>query len=61
MLKAADFTSVRGDFSFNNNQYPVQDFHALTVVKRDDGKFHTSFMRTVVEDYADSFAGDCDM
>lgn len=60
-LKAADFTSVRGDFSFNNNQYPVQDFHALTVVKRDDGKFHTSFMRTVVEDYADSFAGDCDM
>ena len=60
-LKAADFTSVRGDFSFNNNHYPVQDFHALTVVKRDDGKFHTSFKRTVVEDYSDSFASDCRM
>lgn len=60
-LKTADFSSVRGDFSFNNNHYPVQDFHALTVVKRDDGKFHTSFVRTVVEDYADSFAGECGM
>ncbi|MCG6883610.1 MAG: ABC transporter substrate-binding protein [Silicimonas sp.] len=60
-LKAADFTSVRGEFSFNKNHYPVQDFHALTIVKRDDGKFHTSFVRTVVEDYADSFASECQM
>lgn len=60
-LKAADFTSLRGDFAFNNNHYPVQDFHMLNVVKRDDGKFHTSFVRTVVEDYADSFHQDCKM
>ena len=60
-LREADFTSVRGNFSFNSNHYPVQDFHALQVVKRDDGKFHTSFMRTVVEDYEDSFAGECSM
>jgi len=60
-LRAADFTSVRGDFSFSNNHYPVQDFHMLKVVKRDDGKFHTSYVRTVVEDYADSFHQDCKM
>jgi branched-chain amino acid transport system substrate-binding protein len=60
-LRAADFTSVRGDFSFNTNHYPVQDFHALSVVKRADGKFHTSFVRTVAEDYADSFASECRM
>jgi branched-chain amino acid transport system substrate-binding protein len=60
-LKAADFTSLRGDFSFSNNHYPVQDFHMLTVVKRDDGQFHTSFVRTVVEDYADSFHEECKM
>ena len=60
-IKEADFTSLRGDFQFNNNHYPVQDFHMLTVVKRDDGKFHTSFVRTVTEDYADSFHQDCKM
>lgn len=60
-LRAADFSSVRGDFAFNNNHYPVQDFHMLKVAKRDDGKFHTSFVRTIVEDYADSFHSECKM
>lgn len=60
-LKEADFTSLRGNFSFNNNHYPVQDFHLLTVVKRDDGKFQTSFVRTIATDYADSFHQDCKM
>lgn len=60
-LREADFTSLRGNFSFSNNHYPIQDFHMLTVIKRDDGKFHTSFVRTVAPDYADSFHQDCDM
>lgn len=60
-LKEADFTSLRGDFSFSNNHYPVQDFHMLQVVQRDDGQFHTSFVRTIAEDYADSFHQDCRM
>ena len=60
-LKEADFTSLRGDFSFNNNHYPVQDFHMLKVAKRDDGKFQTSFVRTIAENYADSFHQDCKM
>jgi len=58
-IKAADFTSLRGDFSFNNNQYPVQDFYLLEVVKRDDGKYHTSIVEKVFDDYSDSYAGDC--
>ena len=33
----------------------------LNVVKRDDGKFHTSFVRTIAKDYADSFSQDCKM
>jgi branched-chain amino acid transport system substrate-binding protein len=60
-LKEADFTSLRGDFSFSNNHYPIQDFHMLTVVKRDDGKFHTSFVRNITTAYEDSFHQDCDM
>jgi len=60
-IKAADFNSVRDDFAFNNNHYPIQDFHMLNVVKREDGKFHTSFVRTIVEDYEDSFHDECRM
>lgn len=60
-LKEADFTSLRGDFSFNNNHYPIQDFHMLNVIKRQDGKFQTSFVRTIADDYADSFHQDCKM
>ncbi|MFV0386398.1 ABC transporter substrate-binding protein [Paracoccus sp. (in: a-proteobacteria)] len=60
-LEAADFTSVRGKFAFNNNHYPIQDFHMIQVAKRDDGKFWTTTVRTVVEDYQDSFHQDCKM
>lgn len=60
-LKAADFNSVRGSFSFNNNHYPVQDFHLLEVAKRDDGKFWTTAKRTIVTNYADSFHSECKM
>ena len=60
-LEAAEFASVRGKFSFNTNHYPIQDFHMLTVVKRDDGKYATSFVRKVVSDYKDSLAQDCKM
>ena len=58
-LKAADFTSLRGDFSFNNNGYPIQDFYLLKVAKRDDGKFQTEIFQKVFEDDADSYAEDC--
>lgn len=60
-LEAAAFTSVRGKFSFSNNHYPVQDFHMLKVAKREDGKFWTTVVKTVVEDYEDSFHQDCKM
>jgi branched-chain amino acid transport system substrate-binding protein len=60
-LEAADFTSVRGSFSFSNNHYPVQDFHLIEVAKREDGKFWTTAKRTIVEDYADSFHEECKM
>ena len=60
-LKNADFTSLRGDFSFNNNHYPVQDFYLLKVVKRDDGQYHTSVVEKVFDDYGDSYAEECRM
>ena len=60
-LEAADFDTVRGEFAFNDNHYPVQDFYLLKVMEREDGQFATSIDRLVFEDYRDSFAGECRM
>lgn len=60
-LQAAEFDSVRGDFAFGNNQFPIQDFYLLEVVERPDGFIATSVERPVFEDYQDSYAAECDM
>ncbi len=60
-LEAAEFDSLRGDFAFGPNHYPVQDFYLLGMVKRDDGAYHTSILRKVLDDYADGYSADCQM
>ena len=60
-LAAADFTSLRGDFAFGPNHYPIQDFYLTKVVKREDGRYSTSIDKTIFEDYADTYAADCTM
>lgn len=60
-LEAADFDSLRGDFSFNANHYPVQDFYQLSVAQRDDGAWVTAMGERVFDNYADSFAEECSM
>ncbi|WP_407165343.1 ABC transporter substrate-binding protein [Bradyrhizobium sp. ORS 111] len=58
-LKKADFTSLRGNFKFNNNGYPVQDFYLTKVAKRPDGKFQTEIVEKVFSNYGDRYAKDC--
>ena len=58
-LKKADFTSLRGTFTFNTNGYPIQDFYLTKVAKRPDGKFQTEIVQMVFENYGDRYAKDC--
>ena len=58
-LKKADFTSLRGDFKFNTNGYPIQNFYLTKVAKRPDGKFQTEIVEKVFSDYGDRYAKDC--
>ncbi|MDA3889996.1 MAG: ABC transporter substrate-binding protein [Allgaiera sp.] len=60
-LEAADFTSLRGGFKFNNNHYPVQNFYLLKVAKNAKDQYHTSIVREVVKDYGDDFHQQCKM
>jgi len=58
-LKKADFTSLRGDFKFNVNGYPIQNFYLTKVAKRADGKFQTEIVEKVFDNYGDRYAKDC--
>jgi branched-chain amino acid transport system substrate-binding protein len=60
-LKKADFKSLRGNFKFNNNHYPIQDFYLVQVAKRPDGKYETEIAKKVFSDFGDSYAADCAM
>lgn len=60
-LETVEFPSVRGDFAFGPNHFPVQDFYLAEVKKREDGKFATSVVKAIFEDYADTYAAECQM
>ena len=60
-IRAAEFQSVRGNFKFGANHYPVQDFWLCQVAKRPDGKFQTETVRKVLENDTDPWAAECRM
>jgi branched-chain amino acid transport system substrate-binding protein len=60
-LKKADFKSLRGNFKFGHNHYPIQDFYLVKVAKRPDGKFQTEIAQKVFSNYEDAYAKDCGM
>jgi branched-chain amino acid transport system substrate-binding protein len=60
-LTRADFKSLRGDFKFNNNHFPIQDFYIVKVAKRPDGKYQTEIVQKVFTNFSDQYAADCPM
>ncbi|SDA57405.1 ABC transporter substrate-binding protein [Sinorhizobium sp. NFACC03] len=60
-LKAADFKSVRGKFTFNNNNHPIQNIFVREVVKEDDGVLTNKIIATAFEDHKDAYADKCGM
>ena len=60
-LKAADYASVRGDFKYGANHYPVQDYY-LRVVERDaSGRITNKLVQTIFQDYQDGYVDQCKM
>src|SRR5690606_42112695 len=60
-LKAANFESVRGEFKFDNNNHPINDWVGRVVEKDEDGKLHNKTVEMVVEDLRDAYAANCAM
>lgn len=60
-IEAADIKSVRGNFKFNTNHFPIQDYWAVKVVKLPDGTFRTQVAQKVMSMESDPYAAECHM
>lgn len=57
-LRQAGFQSTRGQFRFNTNQYPIQNYY-MRMVSKEGGTVKNVTVGTVLKDYRDPFAAEC--
>lgn len=60
-FEAANFKSVRGDFKFNTNHFPIQTYYSQVVVKDAKGRIVNKTTGKIFENHPDSYAGACKM
>ncbi|MCF6233071.1 MAG: ABC transporter substrate-binding protein [Rhodobacteraceae bacterium] len=60
-LKAANYESVRGPYTYGNNHMPVQNFYLQEIVKDADGIWYKKNVATVYENHVDPYASECSM
>ncbi len=59
-LKTAKYDSVRGAYTYNTNNFPIQDFYLTKVDKKGD-ELVLNTVRKAVEGAKDAYAADCPM
>lgn len=61
-IKSAKFDSVRGNVSYGNNQFLIQDYYLRKVVKSSDGKISNALQPgKIFTAHKDSYAAECAM
>lgn len=60
-LETVKFDSVRGNFKFNTNHYPIQDAYLAEIVKDAKGRPSMKRLELIKADLADAYVGDCVM
>jgi branched-chain amino acid transport system substrate-binding protein len=60
-FRRANFQSVRGDFRFNRNHFPIQNFYIRSVIRNDEGALTTRTIGTAFVDHADAYVDQCPM
>ena len=60
-LEAKRFKSVRGDFRFNSNHYPVQNYYLRVIGKDASGRVTNKSMGTIFTNHPDAYVGQCRM
>jgi branched-chain amino acid transport system substrate-binding protein len=60
-MRKADFKSLRGPFTYNNNHHPIQNFYLLRAEKVQSGDIEMRIQKTVFEKHKDAYHQDCKM
>jgi len=60
-MRQADFKSVRGKYSYGNNQFPIQDFYLRQVVADASGNWTTKIVQKVYSKHQDVYHSKCKM
>jgi branched-chain amino acid transport system substrate-binding protein len=60
-MKQAKIQSVRGDFKFNNNHFPIQNYYLFKIEKAADGNYVRKEESVVLPDHGDAYASECPM
>ena len=60
-LQAANFKSVRGDFKFNHNHYPIQNYYMRVVSKDGQARITNRTLGLVFSKHPDVYAAACKM
>ncbi|MEI8305019.1 MAG: ABC transporter substrate-binding protein [Burkholderiales bacterium] len=61
-LRAARFASVRGEFKFNTNHYPIQNYYLRVVGKDNQGRLvNKSLGEPIFRQHGDAYVQDCKM
>lgn len=60
-LKSANYESVRGPYTYGNNNFPIENFYLREVVADADGNWTTKVVSTVYENAVDPMAAECPM
>lgn len=60
-LKSAKFSSVRGKFAFNSNNFPIEDFYLLEVGRDSNGRVSMVTKSTLLTDHKDAYYRECKM
>ena len=58
-LRSVRFASVRGEFRFNNNGFPIQDYFLRQIGRDARGRITSRTIGTVFTNHGDSYAREC--
>ncbi len=60
-MENVKFESVRGNFRFNKNHFPIQDYYLTRIEKDEKGRLVAKLQQKIMSDLTDAYAGDCKM
>ena len=53
--------TLRGEFRFGNNQYPIQDYYLRTIGRDSQGRITNRTLNKVFTNHQDTYASQCAM